>query len=231
MNNIADKERLSWLNRLHIVYKIMICAAIAAGLLWLVPFGHTPLALLSHAMLGWDGFCFFLLLFYWHSFFTTPRFHIRRQAAKEDPSRIIIFSIILISTFASMMAVILLLTAKNQAPSVKALHLPIAIAGMILSWVLVHTVFTVRYAHLYYSRHPSNPQAHAGGLDFPEDDKPDFLDFAYFSFVLGMTFQVSDVAVTSKIIRRWALWHGLIAFAYNTIIVALTINIIAGLGE
>lgn len=231
MNKTAGKESLSWLNRLHVVYKIMICAVMAAGLLCLVPSGPTLLAVLSHVMLGWDGFCFFLLLFYWHSFFTTPQFHIRRQAAKEDPSRIIIFFIILISTFASMAAVILLLTAKKQAPSVKALHLPVAIAGMILSWALVHTVFAVRYAHLYYSKHPSHPHTHTGGMDFPEDDKPDFLDFAYFSFVLGMTFQVSDVAVTSKTIRRWALWHGLIAFAYNTIIVALTINIIAGLGE
>lgn len=230
MSSTADKENLLWLNRLHVVYKIMICAGIATGLSWLTPFPHTHLSGLSHIMLGWDGFCFLLLLFYWHSFFTTPQLHIRKQAAKEDPSRAIIFSIILISTFASMLAVILLLTAKNQSPAVKELHLPIAIGAMILSWMLVHTVFAVRYAHLYYGNHASHPQTHAGGLDFPEDDQPDFLDFAYFSFVLGMTFQVSDVSVTSKKIRRWALWHGLIAFAYNTVIVALTINIIAGLG-
>ncbi len=115
--------------------------------------------------------------------------------------------------------------------TVKGLHLAVAITGMILSWALVHTVFAVRYAHLYYSNHKLHPQTHAAGLNFPEDDRPDFLDFAYFSFILGMTFQVSDVSVTSKKIRRWALWHGLIAFAYNTVIVALTINIIAGLGE
>ena len=83
----------------------------------------------------------------------------------------------------------------------------------------------------HYSNHKTNPGTHTGGLDFPGENKPDFLDFAYFSFVLGMTFQVSDVTISSKKLRQWALLHGLISFAYNTIIVALTINILAGLGE
>ncbi len=72
---------------------------------------------------------------------------------------------------------------------------------------------------------------HAGGLEFPEDKKPDYRDFAYFSFVLGMTFQVSDVQITSKPLRRLAMWHGLLAFGYNTIMIALTINLIAGFGN
>ena len=118
---------------------------------------------------------------------------------------------------------------KHQTDHEKAIVLPIAILGMLFSWLLVHTIFTVRYAHLYYRNDPDQPEMHVGGLKFPSEDRPDFLDFAYFSFVLGMTFQVSDVEISSKTIRRIALFHGLLSFGYNTVIVALTINIIAGL--
>lgn len=121
MHNTAGKENLHWINQLHAVYKIMICAGVATALAWLIPFPYTHLSRLSHMMLGWDCFCFLLLLFYWHSFFTTPQFHIRKQAAKEDPSRIIIFSIILFSTFASMLAVILLITSKKAGSICKSI--------------------------------------------------------------------------------------------------------------
>ncbi len=84
---------------------------------------------------------------------------------------------------------------------------------------------------MYYGNHESKPDTHQGGLDFPNDQLPDFLDFAYFSFVIGMTFQVSDVDISSKKVRKLALLHGFISFIYNTIIVALTINIIVGLKD
>lgn len=232
MVKAQKNESFRWLNRFHIIYKIMICAGAATILTRLIPIPlDESTGGLSPIILGWDIFCVLLLMFYWYSFFTTSHVHIRHQAAKEDSSRIIIFSIILISTFAGMLAVILLLTVHRQSIAMKSFYLPIAVTGMILSWVLVHTVFTVRYAHLYYSNRRNSPQNHAGGLDFPGEEKPDFLDFAYFSFVLGMTFQVSDVTIASQKLRRWALLHGLISFTYNTIIVALTINILAGLGD
>ena len=87
----------------------------------------------------------------------------------------------------------------------------------------------MRYAHIFYGDHETEPAIHAGGLIFPDEDKPDYFDFAYFSFVLGMTFQVSDIQVTSKRLRKLALLHGILSFGFNTIIVALTINVIAGL--
>ena len=99
----------------------------------------------------------------------------------------------------------------------------IAVGSMISSWALVHTLYTFHYAHLYYKTKGGK------GLDYPGDEKPDYLDFAYFSFVMGCTFQVSDVEISSKEIRRVALFHGLLSFALNTFVVALTINIIAGL--
>jgi uncharacterized membrane protein len=101
--------------------------------------------------------------------------------------------------------------------------------AVVVSWWLVHTVFTMRYAHLFYTVTDGH-RTPTGGLEFPGDDKePDYLDFVYFSFVIGMTFQVSDVEISSKQIRRLAWAHGLIAFAFNTAIEALSINVISGL--
>jgi uncharacterized membrane protein len=102
---------------------------------------------------------------------------------------------------------------------------------MVFSWFLIHTIFTLRYAHIYYGDHPSTPEKYHGGLSFPDDATPEYIDFAYFSFVLGMTFQVSDVDITSKRFRKLALWHSLLSFGFNTIMIALTINVIAGYGD
>ena len=127
-----------------------------------------------------------------------------------------------------MFAVMLLVLSKEQSPDKVVLAVILAVAGMMLSWVMVHTIFTFHYAHLYYfSGKDDTPDGEA--LDFPATPKPDYLDFAYFSFVIGMTFQVSDVTINSRLLRRTTLAHALLSFALNTFVVALTINLIAGL--
>ena len=166
----------------------------------------------------------------WIAFSITNSQQIRQQSKVQDSSRTIIFLIILISTLASFLAVMLLLIAKEKFKNAESFHLIIAITGMILSWFLIHTIFTLRYAHIFYGDDDENPETHAGGLEFPGDENPNYLDFAYFAFVLGMTFQVSDVQITSKRLRRLAMLHGLLSFSYNTIMIALTINLIAGFG-
>ncbi len=181
-------------------------------------------------MIGWDTFSLCMIILTWITFTITKSQQIREQARVQDSSRTLIFFIILIATLASFLAVVLLLVTKQQFQNEKSFHLIIAIAGMVLSWFLIHTIFTLRYAHIFYGDDEKNPTTHAAGLEFPGDKKPDYLDFAYFSFVLGMTFQVSDVQITSKALRRLAMWHGLLAFGYNTIMIALTINLIAGFG-
>ena len=101
---------------------------------------------------------------------------------------------------------------------------------MVSSWFLIHTVFAMHYAHGYYHDEDEGPGfASAGGLEFPNEKEPDFLDFAYFSFVIGMTCQVSDVQVSSQGMRRLALVHGLLSFVFNTVILALSINLASGL--
>ncbi|MBS1609890.1 MAG: DUF1345 domain-containing protein [Bacteroidetes bacterium] len=227
MTSVKEKE-VSLIYRMPPVIKPLIAISIAFVIYFIFPLGHSND--FSRIMLAWDIFSFCLLGLYWFIFYTTPVAHIRKLAAEEDTSRVIIFIITLICTTASMLAVILLLTSKHDTSGSKVLHLSVAIIGMTLSWSLVHTIFAVRYAHMYYADHKTNSNTHAGGLDFPDEDKPDFVDFAYFSFVLGMTFQVSDVSITAKKIRRMVLWHSLISFGYNAVIIALTINVIAGLG-
>ena len=181
-------------------------------------------------MIGWDTFSLCMIVMSWITFSITTSQQIREQSKVQDSSRTIIFLIILISTLASFLAVTLLLMTKEKFKNAESFHLVIAIAGMVLSWFFIHTIFTLRYAHIFYGDDEDKPGTHAGGLEFPGDKKPDYLDFAYFSFVLGMTFQVSDVQITSKRLRRIAMVHGLLSFGYNTIMIALTINLIAGFG-
>jgi uncharacterized membrane protein len=183
---------------------------------------------LTHVMFGWDIFCLVLISLHWYMFFHTSADETHLKAKMQDETRGEIFAIVLVSTFAGLLAVILLLINKEVEP----IDLIIAISGMFLSWFLVHTTFSMRYAHLYYgNRKKGDSGKYGSGLDFPGDDKPDFIDFAYFSFVLGMTFQVSDVEISNRQIRRLSLLHSLIAFIFNTVIVALTINALAGLSK
>jgi uncharacterized membrane protein len=97
--------------------------------------------------------------------------------------------------------------------------------------MLVHTVFGLRYAHTFYGDPdgPAGPKSHAGGLEFPGDREPDYMDFAYFSFTIGMTFQVSDVVITSRDFRKLVLAHGMLSFGFNTVILALTLNTVSAL--
>jgi len=219
-------EHPNFLFRLHGIHKMLISFAIATVVYFLIPF-H-PLGKLPRILIGWDVFSFLLLGMTWIVFFTSDSHHIREESKTEDDSRTVIFFIVVIATFAGLFAVLQLLLSKQGSNHQKEIELPIAILGMAFSWLLVHTIFTIRYAHLFYGNDPDKPETHIGGLKFPSESKPDFLDFAYFSFVLGMTFQVSDVEVTSKGMRRLALFHGMLSFGFNTVIVALTINIVAG---
>ncbi len=153
---------------------------------------------------------------------------IRIVASHEDESRAVVFGIVLVSTLCSLGGILLLLGNKGNWMLSKGVETAIYIIGVTLSWVLLHTIFTYRYAHYYYGDHATQKGKNAGGLEIPGEEHPDYLDFAYFSFVIGMTFQVSDIQITSKRIRRLVLLHGLLSFVFNTVIVALTINVVGG---
>lgn len=181
----------------------------------LLPGSHR---LVTRLLFGWDALIAVYLVLVYTMMLCNDHHHIRRAAAMQDDGRFVILLVTAIGAFASIAAIVSELGAHRGAA-----ELTIAITTIALSWAAVHTTFALHYAHDYY-RHP------AGGLQFPSGDKEDqadYWDFVYFSFVIGMTAQVSDVGITDKTIRRTATAHGIVSFIYNTALLALTVNIAA----
>ena len=130
---------------------------------------------------------------------------------------------------ASFVAIISEFGSMKGAPRpTQELKVAMVAGTLAVSWVLTHVIFALRYAHEYYTRTGDSPFLD-GGLEFPREPNPDYYDFFYFAAVLGMTFQVSDVQITSRKLRRLATIHGLLGFVFNTVIVALTVNLASGL--
>ena len=185
-------------------------------------------SMMWHIFVTWDCFSFSTLVMAWIRIVSANPRNARQSARLQDSSYTAMFVFVVVSACASLLALGILLgsSAKDLSKGLLTEHILLSLTTVVCSWSLVHTVFAIRYAHLFYSKSPS---AHGAGLDFPGEKEPDYLDFAYFSFVIGMTFQVSDVQITSRAIRRLALIHGIVSFAFNMVILALTVNIISGL--
>lgn len=180
----------------------------------------------------WDVFALCLIILAWLTIMLTPPHKIRARAQEQDVSRTVIFSFVILAACAGLFSVgFLFLANKSVQHPHFVVDLLISLVAVVSAWLLVHTVFGLRYAHIFYGDPdgPSGPQQHAGGLVFPGDRMPDYMDFAYFSFVIGMTFQVSDVQITSRGFRQLVLLHGILSFAFNTVILALTVNTVSTL--
>jgi uncharacterized membrane protein len=207
-----------------------LAMGLAAGVLvFFVTRGH--LRLWSAAIAGWNAFAVVILALDWVTILTTQQRKICQVAQKQDLSRFLIFLFVVVTACAALFAVGFLVSSrKNQAGGHFIVHLLLTLLTVIFSWSLVHTVYGLRYAHAFYGD-SNEPRAerHAGGLIFPGDRLPDYFDFAYFSFVVGMTCQVSDVQITSRRMRRITLFHSVLSFGFNTMILALLINIVSGL--
>jgi uncharacterized membrane protein len=175
----------------------------------------------------WTAFAASSLLLAWVVILSGDPGEVRRSAVLQDAGRSLIFTLVLLASCGSFWVVwVLIGLARGQSGPSYAFYMTLAPLSVVLSWCLVHTLFALRYAHIYYGAGQIHG-THHGGLEFPGDHLPDYMDFAYYSFVVGMTAQVSDVQVTSRRLRRVTLLHGLISFAFNTIILALTINALA----
>ncbi|MDP1800093.1 MAG: DUF1345 domain-containing protein [Bacteroidota bacterium] len=185
----------------------------------------------NRLILGWDMFCISMILFSWILFITTNSDDLCIVVEKQDDGLKVIFAIVLVAVCFSVFGTLILTLGNSESQKNKIIHTIISLSPVMLSWFLLHTMFTIRYAHLYHDHNKLNTGSKVGGIEFPTKQDPDYVDFAYFSFVIGMTFQVSDVVVSSRAIRRFVLMHSLISFTFNTIIVALTINTLAGLKE
>lgn len=183
----------------------------------------------THGLLAWDiGVTAYLLLIA-HLFFSERLSRMAHDAAEQQEGEWTIFALTLAGTVASFVAIFSAFAgASSLPPADKALRVGLVAYTLLVSWLMTHTTFSLRYAHEYYSK-SGGARDVDGGLDFPGDKKPDYLDFFYFALVLGMTFQVSDVQITSRKFRRLATVHGMMGFLYNTVILALTVNIAASL--
>lgn len=193
--------------------------ALAAGILvsLLLPGSYR---LVTRLLFGWDALIAVYLALVYAMMLCNDHQHIRRAAAMQDDGRFVILLVTATGAFASIAAIV----SELGTPHRGVLELSIAITTIALSWAAVHTTFALHYAHDYYRR------AKPGGLQFPSgdnEDHADYWDFVYFSFVIGMTAQVSDVGITDKTIRRAATAHGIASFIYNTALLALTVNIAA----
>ena len=178
----------------------------------------------------WDVFSFNVLVLAWLTILITPVHLLRAHAQEQDLGRFLIFVSVVIAACAALFAVgFLISTNKGEMRGHFTVHLVLALATVILSWCVMHTVFGIHYAHAFYGDSGAGGDRHAGGLIFPGDRPPDYCDFAYYSFVVGMTCQVSDVQISSRRMRRLTLLHGMLAFGFNTLILALLINTVSGL--
>ena len=193
--------------------------------------GRTPPGI--QFILVWSSFSFSSLILFWLTIAKAGSQEVKNIAKREDSSRTLVFIFVLTAAVIGLFAVLFLLKIlPDRNAAGYWFHIGFSFISVVLSWTLIHTLFTFRYAHLYYTcrmEEKGIEKEQEGGLQFPNEDSPDYLDFAYFSFVIGMTFQVSDVTITSRQIRHLALFHGLISFVYNTVILALSVGIIAGL--
>jgi len=179
----------------------------------------------------WNAFSLCVLALAWARIVTARPRESLKTAKLQDPSRRMIFLFVILAACASILAVGYLLGTAHGRHGGRLLEtVALAFATVVGSWSLIHTLFALHYAHIYYgdSGDP-NVARHAAGLIFPDEQAPDYLDFAYFSFVVGMTCQVSDVQISGRKLRRWALVHGLLSFAFNTAILALSINVVSSL--
>ena len=199
---------------------MLVSIIIAAIVFFVIP--SDSLSLLMNIMIIWISFALSYTGISWIILLQRNIDQIKKTAVEDDGNDLFVFIMILIAIFGSMFTVLLLMVSNNNDN--KVLFVVLSVSGMLISWIMIHTLFTFHYAHIYYNEHKKASL----GLDFPGDEKPDYIDFAYFSFVIGCTFQVSDVEITSKHLRRVVLLHGLLSFALNTFVVALTINLIAG---
>ncbi len=177
-------------------------------------------------LVGWNAAGMVLLALSWLPIATADAEATRRRAGSEDPGRTLVYAIVVAASAASLFAAFVLLRRARTTMSPEEARAVIAmcLSSVALAWGLTHTAFTLRYARLYYREDREG----IGGVEFPGKQHPSYFDFAYFAFTIGMCFQVSDTCVTSRQIRRAVLLQAVIAFAYNTAILAFVLNLVFG---
>ena len=197
-----------------------IAVGSAVGVLCLL----TGAAKLS-VLVGWDVTVFIYGCWVWLSVWNMDAQDTKDHALRENPGRALADAILLLAAIISIAAVAILLIGANDSTGfTKAIDISLGLVSIVLSWAMVHTLYMLKYARLYYG-------VPEGGVSYNEKDPPRYTDFAYLAFTLGMTFQVSDTNLQTKEMRVTALKHALLAYLFGTVIIATTINALASLSK
>lgn len=216
------KSNTSWprVHRSGTRFVLMLVAGVlvatVTGLL-----GYWDFALIA----GWGAASITYIVWVWAMIGRMDAATTASHATREDPARPMADLLIVLASIASLGAIVFLLIGTSGASDrVQVVVAVFAVFGVALSWFLIHTLFTLRYASLYY-------RGVDGGVDFNQKEPPSYGDFAYLAFTLGMTFQVSDTNLTTREVRMTALRHGLLSYLFGSVILASLINLIAGLSS
>jgi len=174
---------------------------------------------------GWDVAAFVFIVWTWRAVWPLDQSGSARRAEREDPTQPLADVVLLSAAVVSLAAVaVVLVTGQDDKGAVLMVFLALAALSVVASWAVVHTVYALKYARLYYA-------GKDGGIDFHGDHPPTYQDFAYLAFTVGMTFQASDTEINSRVIRATLLRHALLAYLFGAVILAATINLLAGLSK
>jgi len=210
----SRRHRAGW--RVTLLFGVFFVVTVAVGLTssWI----YAP-------AIGWIAGAGTFSLWVWLGILRLDAAQTEQHATREDPTRTTAQTLLVLASLASFGAIALVLVEAGTVSSNSArLELAgIAVVTVASSWFLIHVLFSLRYAALYYAQH--------GGIEFNQPDPPDYRDFAYLAFTLGMTYQVSDTTITSSTIRREALRHALLSFLLGVVVVAATINLVSSLAH
>jgi uncharacterized membrane protein len=217
---VVTSQRATLLRRVRAWQQLVLAgltAGVAAGLSW--PYMAAAAALL----VGWDAAATVYLALVWTAVWGMDPAVTARLAGTEDPSNSVAEPILLGACIVALVAIGFSLFRAGQArDGTKAFLTGLGVLSVVLSWLTVHTVFMLRYARGYYAEP-------VGGVEFNQAEAPAYRDFAYLSFTLGMTFQVSDTNITTSPIRSIVLHHALLSYLFGAVILAMAINVVAGL--
>jgi uncharacterized membrane protein len=201
--------------------RVRLAVAAAAGLAgWVLSAFFLPWEVA--VLIGWDAMSLWFLVWAWVMIRRSDSADTARRARIEDPSRALADLVLVSACLASLVGVLFAFgEASRTTGAMRGLITTVAVLTVVLSWLTVHALYTFRYADLFYT---SN-----GGIEFPDGQVPDYGDFAYVAFTIGMTYQVSDTSLASQAMRRNALRHALLSYVFGVAVIAVTINVVADL--
>jgi uncharacterized membrane protein len=230
----ATRRSILGLGLATIVNRPRLMLAMTAGVLVALGLTLTPNTLggSTRAVLSWDAAALFFVISIMPMMAECGIAGIRSRAAAQDEGRGMILALSVVAAAASVWAIgIELGFAKNEHGLIKSLRIALAFSTIALSWLFVHLIFALHYAHEFYAptAELDDGDTLREGLNFPGHEPPDYWDFVHFAIVIGVACQTADIEFASKTMRRTGTVHGLVSFAFNTVVLALTINLLAGL--